>query len=379
MENIALDEEFCRVVAVHGGAGFHQHSSSADAEIKRVLRSACMRTAGVLNRKVAALEAVVEAIVILEDEECLNAGLGSNLTMDGTVECDASIIDGSTGDFGALGAVSGVKNPIRAANEVLQYSRDPDPLGRIPPLLLVSSGAEEFARGRGLTAQPASNMISARAREEWKKWKERLEAAGTTLPGGDRQLSTPNVVHSQQNDGIHDRQDTVGAVVLGTNGDLAAGVSSGGLLLKHSGRVGEAAIYGAGCWATTNTACSVSGAGEYITRASLARTICEAIEADGEDGDTHEVLQRVIGKQFYQLCSKRGEHPPQAGILLLVKEHDGENQLKPRLWCAFTTESMAVGYASTFSPKPIAIILRRPAPAPGDRASVYITALPLAR
>ncbi|KAI0675308.1 nucleophile aminohydrolase [Trametes maxima] len=352
MENTPIDEEFCRIVAVHGGAGFHPHSPSSDSEIKRVLRSACTRALNPSNRGITALEAVVEAIVVLEDEECLNAGFGSNLTMTGTVECDASIMDGGTGEFGAVGAVSGVKNPMRVANEVLQYSRNTDPLGRIPPLILVSSGAEDFARGRGLTTQPASSMISPRARDEWLKWKARLEVAWNIQHESNLQASTANVIRPQQNAGLHDRQDTVGAVVLGTNADLAAGVSSGGLLLKHPGRVGEAAIYGAGCWATANTACSVSGAGEYITRAALARKICEEIEA-GEDGDTHEILERVLGPKFCRLYSKREEHSPQAGILLLVKERsDVGNQLKPRLWCAFTTESMAVGYASTFCPKP---------------------------
>ncbi|KAH9892580.1 N-terminal nucleophile aminohydrolase [Cubamyces lactineus] len=361
-----------RIIAVHGGAGIHARSQISDAEIKKALRMACTRA---LARGDKALQGVVEAVTVLEDEECLNAGYGSNLTLSGDVECDASIMDGNTGDFGAVGAVGGAKNPIALAHKVLQYSRMPDPLGRIPPLLLVSKGAEDFARIRGMTCSPES-MITPRASLEWQKWKGLLETAqaasteaGIPPPGQGS--------HSPCLEGFRDRQDTVGAVVMDEASLMAAGVSSGGLLLKHPGRIGEAAIYGAGCWATPHTACSVSGAGEYITRAALARTVCEAVEAAGDDGDIHSILDAILGEQFHRVCLQRGETSPQAGVLLLVKELDDDGHQKPRLWCAFTTESMAIGYASSSSPKPSAMILRRPARTSGTSASVYIAALPL--
>ncbi|KAI0358447.1 N-terminal nucleophile aminohydrolase [Trametes cingulata] len=382
--DVTLEDPALRIVAVHGGAGFHPHSQSSDNEIKRALRSACVRAMAALDHSEGALRAAVEAVTILEDEECLNAGYGSNLTVNGTVECDASLMDGSTGDFGAVGAVSGVENPIALAHSVLQYARRPDPLGRIPPMLLVSAGAVEFARTRAAnTTCVVDAMISPRAQREWKKWKDMLEAAQNPQAASSVQASGASTVGPPQTDGLHNRQDTVGAVVMDAEGGLAAGVSSGGLLLKLPGRVGEAAIYGAGCWATQRVACSVSGAGEYITRMSLARAVCQAVETAGDDGDTHEVLERVVGQDFCRLCRERGETSPQAGVILLVKEHDDEGQLKPRLWCAFTTESMAIGYASSLSPKPTAKILRRPARAHEAQAqsgsSVYIAALPLDR
>ncbi|KAI0630364.1 N-terminal nucleophile aminohydrolase [Trametes polyzona] len=387
-----------QIVVVHGGAGFHPRSHISEKETKRVLRLACAHALAALDRKETALQASTEAIAVLEDEECLNAGYGSNLTMSGTVECDASIMDGRNRDFGAVGAVSGVKNPITLAHSVLQYARAPDPLGRIAPLLLVSAGAEQFAHTRVVTCPPGS-LVSPRAQREWQRWKDALETAhqtpltSTTYGIADEATSRPPHV-----DGLHDRQDTVGAIALGAQGNLAAGVSSGGLLLKLPGRVGEAAIYGAGCWATHRIACSVSGAGEYITRASLAKSICEALEGAGDDRDTHQILQTVLGQQFWSICAKRGETFPQAGVILLMKEHDDEGLFKrmsdstslpgrsltrpdslARLWCAFTTESMAIGYASSSSPKPSATILRRPARPSGETPSVYIAALPLDR
>ncbi|KAI0823640.1 N-terminal nucleophile aminohydrolase [Trametes gibbosa] len=386
-----------RVVVVHGGAGFHPHSHTSESETKRTLRSACAKALDTSESRGTALQGVVNAITILEDQECLNAGYGSNLTFSGRVECDASIMDGPSNDFGAVGAVSGVMNPIQLAASVLQYSRTPDPLRRIPPLLLVSYGAEEFARVGGMICVPES-LISPRAYREWEKWKNTLaDAQQASLSKADSSESASHNLQPLCVDGLHDRQDTVGAIFLDEEGNLAAGVSrylirctarlgyfnrrmcSGGLLLKLPGRVGEAAIYGAGCWATQHAACSVSGAGEYVTRMSLAKTTCEAVEAAGDEEDTHEVLQRVIGQQFRKLCLDREETSPQAGIILLVKEHDNDGQVRPRLWCAFTTESMAIGYASSSSSKPTATILRRRPGrgGAGEASSVYIAALPL--
>ncbi|KAM5531577.1 hypothetical protein V8D89_014746 [Ganoderma adspersum] len=409
--------QILQIIAIHGGAGFHPKST--DPDVKRALRLACTSSGMAFTRTgETALPMVCGAVSVLEDDQCLNAGCGSNLTLSGTVECDASVMDGNTGDFGAVGSVSDVKNPIRLAHEILRYSRKLDPLGRIPPLLLVSSGASEFAKSTGLQCLPES-LITIRARREWADWKSKLDAARSCASSGGPPNSTgqpaTSLIHT---DGLHDKQDTVGAVAWDAEGHLAAGVSSGGLLLKLPGRIGEAATYGAGCWATPRTACSVSGAGEHITRMSLARTICEAIEAAGINEDTHDVLQRVLGGDFLRLCSERGERTPQAGVLLLVKEvrprEDSESSadidmesdseggkesdnpavcnagggggessttFKPRLWCAFTTESMAVGYATSLCPKPSAAVLRRPPRGPGasQGPSVYITALPLDR
>lgn len=189
----------------------------------------------------------------MENDENINAGTGSNLTLDGTVECDAAIMDGSTGEFGGGGAVPGVKNPIKLAKAILCHSRQFDGLGRIPPLMLVSSGARSFAMQNGLEMVDPESMISKRAKEDWQKWMERYNDLREGMIPESKALLDAAV------------QDTVGAVAWDDCGNVAAGVSSGGLLLKNSGRVGEAAIFGAGCWAQqpsngkTGVACSVSG------------------------------------------------------------------------------------------------------------------------
>ncbi|TCD71261.1 hypothetical protein EIP91_011739 [Steccherinum ochraceum] len=177
---------------------------------------ACKTALSGLKRGDRALAAVEQAIIVLEDDPCLNAGFGSNLTVNGSVECDAAVMDGSTGDFGSVGAVSGVKNPIAAACAVLEHGRSRDILGRIPPLMLVSQGAREFAERRDVTCVPAEALISERSRQDWDRWKSRLDAA---------QSQSAPATSTLDSSGLHDIQDTVGAVALDTTSSLAAGVS----------------------------------------------------------------------------------------------------------------------------------------------------------
>ncbi|KAG1858195.1 nucleophile aminohydrolase [Suillus subluteus] len=363
-------------VAVHGGAGYHGVLS--EQSVKSALKCACARALrGAPLDDSSALSVVERAIAVLEDDEHLNAGYGSNLTIDGTVECDAAVMDGLSGDFGSVGAVPGLKNPIKLASALLRHSREPDPLGRIRPMTLVASGAYSFASSQGIQTVAPNEMISPRATQEWQKWKSRLDHPVDGDPGNLPQDAM---------------QDTVGAVAWDNEGNLAAGVSSGGLLLKYSGRIGEAATFGAGCWAQqsrcerSGMACSISGAGEHIMRGGLARVLGEALQSQQSDDselDTHHILLRVLNQQFTEPMRQRGEQMPNAGVLLLTKEQGEDDEAVRKLWCAFTTESMAVAYASTTIPSPKASILRRPAltgsAVDADKSSVFITALPIHR
>ncbi|KAF7315505.1 hypothetical protein MIND_00065800 [Mycena indigotica] len=343
---------------VHGGAGIH--SVGSEPEVKAALLGACDSAANSLS----ALDAVETAIAFLEDSTVLNAGSGSNLTIDGTVECDAAIMDGLTGDFGSVGAVSAVKNPITVSRLILERSRKPDPVGRIPPITLVSVGAHAFARQSAthLIVEEES-MVTPRARKQWKIWKDRLET-----------MSNPD----------HAMQDTVGAIAWNEiSGEIASGVSSGGILLKYSGRIGEAAVFGAGCWAQTREggvrmACSVSGTGEYIIKTSLARHFGAAL-SDHSDPDVHAIIERVLVHDFWVPSRNASNPDPSAGVIVLTTEKDEEGQEKGRLWCGFTTPSFAIAFASPRS-RPESYILRRPKAIesrPNDHARVFVTAFAL--
>lgn len=329
---------------MHAGAGHHDKIS--EKSVRQAMKRACTEALRVASLPGTDLLSVVErAIVELEDDENLNAGTGSNLTLDGTVECDAAIMDGRTGDFGSVGAVPGVKNPIKLAKAILYHSRKLDKLGRIPPVTLVSSGARSFAVQSGVETVDPESMISKRAKVDWQKWIERYNEV--------REEIIPKAIASP----VGAIQDTVGAVAWDNCGNVAAGVSSGGLLLKHSGRVGEAAIFGAGCWAQqsadgkTSAACSISGTGEHIIKAGLARVIGDTFHfAKNQEGtDVHDLLVNVLTERFYRPAVGHGILRPNAGVLLLTTESGNS---KPRLWCAFTAEGMAIAYASSERPTP---------------------------
>jgi len=224
-------------------------------------------------------------------------------------------------------------------------------------------------------------MVSPRAKEVWQRWMKRYDEVTSEstdeLEGGTTVLPQDAM------------QDTVGAVAWDSEGNLAAGVSSGGLLLKYSGRIGEAAVFGAGCWAEQSQdgqagmACSISGAGEHIMRTGLARTIADVLRPreDNTDVDVHDLLTRTLSTHFHDPIMARGDARPNAGVLLMTKEAQESGDVIPRLWCAFTTESMAVAYANSETLTPKGKVLRRPKtsqPALATNASpVYITALPL--
>ncbi|KAJ7045747.1 asparaginase [Mycena alexandri] len=380
-------------VIVHGGAG--THSKNSEAEVKKELRLACTLALNADNG--SALSLVEYAIMSLEDSPLLNAGYGSNLALDGSVECDAAIMDGVTGDFGSAGAVSGVKNPIRLAHRILKHALLPDPLARIPPLTLVSSGALAFARNynssratsdpdaSAIELVPPESLITLRTLQQWGIWKARLDAGAR----GVSSIEGTSDDEEEEEVGLRAPQDTVGAIAftLAPSGGsrLASGVSSGGILLKHPGRMGEAAVFGAGCWAQAarpgkmGVACSVSGAGEYIVRANLARLVCDAI-TKGEDVDVHEILQRVLAEDFWKPSRSPVNPDPGAGIILLTTEEDDDGRPIGRLWCAFTTSSMAIAYASSENPQGKAFILRRPKAVesrPNDQPRIVITGFSL--
>ncbi|KAL4255002.1 Threonine aspartase 1 [Abortiporus biennis] len=421
-----VNERFV-LVAVHGGAGFHSKSPEAVEEVKNAMKLACSSGIQVFQdtEHNCPLDAVEASIVLLENDPCLNAGYGSNLTLHGRVECDAAIMSGETSDFGSVGALEGVKNPIKAARCILEHSRLTQPLGRVPPLTLVSTGAYSFCASHGIPTLPAgSSLVSPRAHSQWCNWKKRLEEAQSD-PSHSMTFSNSQHPPSGTRQENTMMQDTVGALAFDNVGGIAAGVSSGGLLLKYPGRIGEAAIYGSGCYAFSSedgnvkVACSVSGTGEHITRHTLAKQICDQVAASyspspsssasgshssklnsensGSDSDesllgtiqdtpdTHSILHDVLSSFYKSTFQKQHEPNPSAGVLLFVNSGE-EKDPERRLWCAFTTESMAVGWACSFSKveegqeKIRTKILRRsPTTAKSDslKEKVYICTLPI--
>jgi taspase (threonine aspartase 1) len=202
------------LLAVHAGAG----SYGNDRSHRKTLLTACRNAvkSGIANDD--SLEACVKAVQVLELSSATNAAIGSNLTIDGTVECDAAVMQSTGMQFASVGAVSTVRNPIRLAQKLLLAQANDDGY-LVRPTLLVGCGAEQFARQVGGIEMIADSreLITTRATDEHSMALIRYR--------------------NQKLEDISTRLDTVGGVSIGRDGRAFAAVSSGGLLLKHCGRV----------------------------------------------------------------------------------------------------------------------------------------------
>lgn len=169
-------------IFVHAGAGFHStlneytHLEACDSSARMAM--------GILKAGGTAVDAVEAAIKVLEDKEITNAGYGSNMAIDGVVECDATIVD-HLGRSGACGATAQIKNPINLARKILNESSKTLSLRRVPPNLLVGQGAVDFAWEHGIPVVPYEMLVSKGARDRYIRWREDLNNI-------DRDLLTPN-------------------------------------------------------------------------------------------------------------------------------------------------------------------------------------------
>lgn len=247
-------------LVVHGGAGTI-HASTLDEDRQALyhiqLDAALQAGQEILQEGGSALDAVTAAIQVLEDSPLFNAGRGAVFTHEGRNELDASIMDGSDLNAGAVAGVTTIKSPIAAARAVMELSRH---------VMLAGSGAEQFAEEQGLEmVEPGYFYTERRWQDLQKKLEEGSRQSAATGPG-DWKFGT------------------VGAVALDRAGNLAAGTSTGGMTNKRWGRIGDTPVIGAGTYAS-NESCAVSatGHGEYFIRRTVAREICALVQYAGAD------------------------------------------------------------------------------------------------
>lgn len=234
-------------IIVHGGV---------DTEANENVHALLSDAAGAGFRRLldggGSVAAVVAAVAVLEDCTELNAGQGAVLDETGKVRLDAGLVDGRTQRFAALTGVEGVRNPIAAAGRLLR--------GSDGPVLLAGEGATEFALADG---PPATDLRTAEQIAIW-------EAARSGDLGNVRSAFTGRAVSLSE---------TVGCIAVDDSGNVAVGSSTGGVLLKKAGRVGDAAICGAGLYADEQVAVMCSGQGEIAIELSLA--LRAALHASG--------------------------------------------------------------------------------------------------
>ncbi len=260
-------------IVIHGGAGAlapGRYTADEEAVFQAKLNEALDAGYAILESGGSSLDAIEAAIVLMEDAPIFNAGKGSVFTRDGKNELDASIMDGSDRNAGAIAGVTKIKNPIKLAREVMENSVH---------VMFAREGAEKFAKERDLEFVKPKYFHTEK---RWNSYKAGLEAEKQN-----KESSLP----------IDYKWGTVGAVALDANGNLAAGTSTGGMTLKRYGRVGDAPIIGAGTFADNNS-CAVSstGHGEFFMRLTIARDICAQVEYGGKSvGEaSHDVIHNRL-------------------------------------------------------------------------------------
>ena len=295
------------VLLIHGGAWAMPDDSIAahEAGIAHALAAGY----ALLERGATAVDAVEAAVAVMEDDEIFDAGRGSFLTQDGRVQMDALLMDGSNLRTGGVACVERLRNPIKAARLVLDLS---------PHVYFVATGAERFARQHGMAL--CDNMDLVIPREQQRLYKAQAdEIAGLkdeTFSGG------------------MESHDTVGAVALDRQGNIAAGTSTGGTLNKSPGRVGDSSLIGCGCYADNlSAAVSLTGWGEPIMKLVLGKW---AVDRVAEGMSPQDAAQAAIDYLF----SRLGGH---GGIILLGP--DG------RFGMAHNTPRMAWGMQTGSGPR----------------------------
>ncbi len=295
------------VLLLHGGA-WAIPDSDVEAHVRGVEAAATQGWHALLDGG-SCLDAVETAVVVMEEDEPFDAGRGSFLNMDGRVQLDALMMDGATLRAGGVGCVEHVRNPIRLAKKILTES---------PHVYFVGKGAERFAQEHGIELCSNYDLVIEREVQRLKEAKKQ------------GYLQMPDEFGPMRS------SDTVGAVALDTQGNIAAATSTGGTLNKAPGRVGDSSLIGCGCYADNRSAAvSTTGWGEPMMKLVLSKWAADRVE----DGlAPQEVAQRVL----YYLKARLNGH---AGIILLdARGRVGLAHNTPRMaWALATRDGVSSG------------------------------------
>jgi beta-aspartyl-peptidase (threonine type) len=284
-------------VVVHGGAGSWTDGEAPAAEAGV---AAAVRTAlAVLAAGGRSLDASQAAVRVLEDDPVFNAGVGSALTRDGTVEVDAALMEGETLRIGAIGAVEGALRPIELARAVLEDGEH---------VLLVGPAVWDFARERGIEPAPPGALVTEGARRRWQEGQRKRQTGG----------------------------GTVGACAIDRLGHVAAATSTGGIQHKRRGRVGDTPLAGCGTYADDRGgAASATGHGESIIRVTMSRTAVELLRAGASAAEAARAAIVELGDRVHG-----------RGGIICVDRHG-------QLGLAHNTPAMVWGWATADRPEPV--------------------------
>ena len=301
---------------VHGGAWAIPQQSFAAC--RTGIRNSLEAGWKILSAGGSAADAVEASIVVLEEDPIFDAGYGSHLTLDGRVQLDAILMDGSTLKAGAVAAVERIRNPIRLARCILEKSKH---------ILLVGQGAEQFAQENGMLLCDPAELITEQERDAWKLCRADSHAAEN---------------HASR------AQGTVGAVAVDSHSAIFAGTSTGGTCCKHTGRVGDSPLIGCGCYADAEFGgVSCTGNGEGIMKIVMAKMAVDLLAEPPEAA--YRFQARPEGAQpehnhaqfVADACIRKLAHRSRTTGGLILLDREG------RPAAAFNTPHMAHGFVKS--------------------------------
>ena len=268
-------------IAIHGGAGTLVKglmTKELEAQYKTALKTARDEAFTLLEQGASAVDAVEMAVKLLEDTPLFNAGKGSVFTAQGTHEMDAAIMDGSNLKAGAVSLITGIKNPVTLARDIMDKSYH---------VFLAGQGAMEFAKSNGHELLDSDYFYDEVRYQQWQGIKD---TEGFQLD------------HSVKKEG---KFGTVGAVACDQHGNVAAATSTGGMTNKKWGRVGDSPMIGAGNYANNKTcAVSCTGSGEFFIRGVVAYDVSCLMEY--KNLSLHDASAEVIHKRILEIGGDGG-------------------------------------------------------------------------
>jgi beta-aspartyl-peptidase (threonine type) len=293
---------------VHGGAG----NIPADSFEGFQVGCTAAATIGwqVLRQGGHALDVVEAAVRALENNPQFNAGTGSCLNRAGNIEMDAGIMDGSTLQVGAIAGVELIKNPISLARRVLMSEH----------AMLIGKGTQSFAKDEGIPLCRFEDLLTERQYNAWK----------------DLQSGSPTTSMDTQ-DESEQKHGTVGAVAIDSEGRLAAATSTGGMINKYQGRIGDSPLVGCGFYADEYAAISCTGYGEDFIRLMIAQRAASYVAQGASAQEAAEAAMSFLS-----------QHASGTGGLIVVDRHGhiGKAKNSPQLACAYIEGQMETPIAA---------------------------------
>lgn len=271
------------VIVVHGGAGAWNPERS-QLGLEGVKKAA--KTGFEILKHGSAVDSVMEAVAVMEDSGAFNAGYGSSLNIDKRVEMEASIMDGKTLQAGAVGLLEDIRNPVRLARIVME---------KTDHVFVVGEGAEKLAEMFDLERREPTTELRLKYYENQRK--ALLEGRGRLPRLASLVESYPKLF----------TLETVGAVALDKEGNVAAATSTGGFSLKLPGRIGDSPLIGCGTYADNQVgACSATGVGEIAIRLVLSKTVCDFMESGKTAEEAVELAINIVNRRIPDVYNSMG-------------------------------------------------------------------------